>query len=60
MNDVKKGEGVMAEPGRDPALAVPVIRSEDLLAGGRELAISHAGELYRLRRTRKGRLILTK
>ena len=36
------------------------VRSEQLLAGGRPLAIAHNGETYWLRRTSKGKLILTK
>ena len=36
------------------------IRSEDLLRGGREVHILHAGELYRLSLTRSGKLILHK
>jgi len=36
------------------------ISSTDLFAGRREVAIEHAGEIYRLRITGKGKLILTK
>lgn len=36
------------------------IRSEDLLQGGREVQILHAGDLYRLTLTRAGKLILHK
>ena len=36
------------------------IRSAELFDGGREVLIEHAGELYSLRRTSKGKLILTK
>ena len=36
------------------------IRSDDLFGGHRELLIEHAGELYLLRQTSKGKLILTK
>ena len=38
----------------------PIIDVRDLLAGGREAIIIHAGERYRLRVTAKDRLILTK
>ena len=38
----------------------PVIDIRDLLAGGREATIIHAGERYRLRITAKDKLILTK
>jgi hemin uptake protein HemP len=36
------------------------IRSDDLLGGEREILIEHSGELYSLRHTSKGKLILTK
>jgi hemin uptake protein HemP len=36
------------------------IRSDDLFSGQREVLIEHAGELYSLRHTSKGKLILTK
>lgn len=36
------------------------VSSTDLMGGKRELCIEHAGELYRLRITGKGKLILTK
>lgn len=36
------------------------IESAALLAGGRELLIRHGGEVYTLRQTSKGKLILTK
>ena len=36
------------------------IRSDDLFSGEREVMIEHAGELYSLRQTSKGKLILTK
>lgn len=39
---------------------LPVIRSETLLGGRRELLIAHCDEVYRLRLTRNGKLILTK
>lgn len=35
-------------------------RSEDLLQGRREILIVHSQEVYRLRLTRNGKLILTK
>ena len=52
--DRNAGTGIARPPG------VPVIESDALLAPRGELAIAHAGEVYRLRRTRKGGLILTK
>ena len=36
------------------------IRSEDIFADTREVAIEHEGKLDRLQRTSKGKLILTK
>ena len=45
----------------DPARpALPKIDSRELLGGGRELVIVHAGQEYRLRRTSQNKLILTK
>jgi hemin uptake protein HemP len=37
-----------------------VIASGELLAGGREVHIDHHGDIYTLRLTSKGKLILTK
>lgn len=34
--------------------------TRELLAGGNELQIEHNGEIYTLRKTSKGKLILTK
>ncbi|MGH8719719.1 MAG: hemin uptake protein HemP [Burkholderiales bacterium] len=36
------------------------VKSVELFAGRRELFIEHAGEVYLLRHTSKGKLILTK
>jgi len=56
-----------AHPGLDgfrPFQPVPaaqrVLDSGDLFTAGREVLIQHAEEFYRLRLTRKGKLILTK
>jgi hemin uptake protein HemP len=38
----------------------PVLDVRDLLGGGREVIIIHAGERYRLRVTANDKLILTK
>lgn len=45
-----------------PANTLPsrAVSSEDLFQGGREVLIVHAGETYRLRLTRNGKLILNK
>ena len=37
-----------------------VVRSAQLFCGDKEVVIEHDGERYRLRRTSKGKLILTK
>jgi hemin uptake protein HemP len=41
-------------------ISVDRVSSAELLGGKRELCIEHAGELYRLRITGNGKLILTK
>lgn len=43
-----------------PNTTEKVIQSEDLLQGARELVIKHGDEVYRLRLTNQGKLILTK
>ena len=40
--------------------AAAILSSEDLLDGRAEVMIEHNGEIYRLRHTRQGKLILTK
>ncbi|HJV71172.1 hemin uptake protein HemP [Ideonella sp.] len=56
-------------PADPPAIVAPVTassaggpqwRSEDLLAGTDEALITHGDQVYRLRRTGTGKLILTK
>lgn len=47
-----RAQSVKNEPAR--------LHSRDLLAGAREVVIEHEGDLYRLRCTSKGKLILTK
>lgn len=49
----------VAKP-QQPVRARRVITSEELLAGAREVDIRHADEVYTLRQTSKGKLILTK
>lgn len=44
----------------DPSTPVRVYESAELLQGAKEVLIRHAGELYRLRLTRNGKLILQK
>jgi hemin uptake protein HemP len=43
-----------------PAGEAPRLDSAQLLGGRKQVAISHGGELYSLRLTRNGKLILTK
>lgn len=50
-----------ARSSEEPArAAVPTWSSEQLLAGSKEAHIVHAGEVYRLLRTRNQKLILVK
>jgi hemin uptake protein HemP len=53
---------VDAAPSRDGAdpSSRRIVKSSELLAGRSELNIEHNGELYLLRRTSNGKLILTK
>jgi hemin uptake protein HemP len=50
----------VAGEGRHVAVIDHRIDSRDLFAGTRELAITHRGEIYRLRLTAQNKLILTK
>ena len=47
-------------PATANASSTPVLDVRDLLAGGKEVIIIHAGERYRLRVTANDKLILTK
>jgi hemin uptake protein HemP len=53
-----------SSPGNVPADAAPgiarKIRVSDLMSNDRQVILEHAGDLYILRITAKGRLILTK
>ncbi|MDB5988185.1 MAG: Hemin uptake protein hemP [Nevskia sp.] len=53
-----RGDSVSDAAGRVQAL--PRLNSRKLFADARELLIEHGDELYRLRWTRSGKLILTK
>jgi len=53
----KPGAATLA-PGNDAQRRQ--VRSTDLFGNCREVLIEHAGEFYSLRRTSKGKLILTK
>ncbi|HTN01066.1 hemin uptake protein HemP [Planctellipticum variicoloris] len=49
------------EPVRESAVTPPrTVSSDDLFQGGHELLIEHHGEVYRLRLTKTGKLILNK
>jgi len=43
-----------------PAGQPPVIKSDQLLQGRSEVLIDHLGQIYRLRATRNGKLLLIK
>jgi hemin uptake protein HemP len=51
-------EGISGK--EDTEIQMRVIRSEDILSGNSEILIRHGSEIYRLRLTRAGKLILTK
>ena len=53
----RRDGGEACEPG---GAAPRCIASGDLLAGAAEVQIEHQGVRYRLRQTRRGKLILTK
>jgi hemin uptake protein HemP len=57
MSDQKRREPARIPPSDLTAVA---INSGDLFKGARELLIRHGQEIYRLRRTQAGKLILTK
>jgi hemin uptake protein HemP len=51
-----------SDPARhvEPTSRRPIVRSEQLFGGEREIIIKHGDEEYRLRITRADKLILTK
>ena len=59
---MQQRDGASRASGKGGSASVPVrhLTSEELLAGAREVVIEHENELYRLRCTSKGKLILTK
>ncbi len=61
MNELANEESRL-EPGsrKKSAKSVTVLSSKELLDGRLEVLIAHNGDLYRLRHTRQGKLILTK
>ena len=58
--DTKPDRPQNAAAGPRPAGPGAPIPSSELLRGRREAVIAHQGELYRLRETKNGKLILTK
>jgi hemin uptake protein HemP len=66
MKTVEQPEEVLAPagqqggPGGRSGVPRRTTTTRELLAGGNELQIEHNGEIYTLRQTSKGKLILTK
>ncbi|HEY4373847.1 MAG TPA: hemin uptake protein HemP [Burkholderiales bacterium] len=50
---------VMAGQAAQVAASAPRLTTEELFAGGREIALLHNGRQYRLRITQQGKLLLT-
>lgn len=50
----------LAQAKGQAGLETPRVTSDELLAGQKEIIIEHGGEEYRLRKTKQGKLILTK
>ncbi|MGF1632149.1 MAG: hemin uptake protein HemP [Kiloniellaceae bacterium] len=55
-----KSREAPAQGGRPAKAALRTLSSRELLADAQEIIIEHDGDLYRLRCTSKGKLILTK
>ena len=49
-----------ASRGAGAAGGIPTVTSREVMAGREEICIDHHGEIYRLRITNSGKLILTK
>ena len=54
------GAAATIDPSRLPHAVAHKLSSAAILSGHSELQIDHNGEIYRLRKTRLGKLILTK
>ena len=54
------GAAAAIDPSQLPNAVAHKLSSAAILSGHTELQIDHNGEVYRLRRTRLGKLILTK
>lgn len=59
-DDKKAASEPLAEYQGVVANRLPVLDSTELFAGSHEVWIEHNGEIYRLQRTKAGKLILTK
>ncbi len=62
MNDLESVKPLPAQPVNELALSsiLREIDSSSLLQGGKEILIHHGDEVYRLRLTKNGKLILQK
>jgi hemin uptake protein HemP len=61
VSDPRSQRDAANRPCNEPArVAATTLESETLFAGRTEVVIRHGDELYRLRRTRMNKLILTK
>ncbi len=58
MNDEKNPEPAGEAP--ESRLPLPVLQAKQLFGDNREIVIEHDGERYKLRITRRGKLILQK
>jgi hemin uptake protein HemP len=60
MNSELDNNGEKITPGKAGAAKSKMVSSEKLFGDQREIRIEHLGEIYSLRLTRNGKLILTK
>ncbi len=60
MDKVSGSLGQQVNINHQPIDVPKIISSEILFSGQRELTIQHMGQIYRLRQTQQGKLILTK
>lgn len=58
--DANRVDGSRPQGERQPSLHPRTVSSNDLLQGEREVLITHGMDVYRLRLTRNGKLILQK
>jgi hemin uptake protein HemP len=60
LSAVTSATGTQSGESEAAAGALRLVRSTDLFGAATEIGIVHAGEVYRLRITRQGKLILNK